>query len=187
MNPKLASARIALAQLLFITGKHDKAEEELHAATEADPENEELLHVLGSFYSRTRQSDVFEKLYRDLLRKKPESLIVKKRLAEFALAKNDTKTVKEFVEQILKSAPEDMDGKYFRGRIYLIESAFQKAADDFAVVTRLAPRFAPGFFHLGQAQVRLAKSAVAKLSFTIATEILPQWPPPNLTSFSTAT
>ena len=43
-------------------------------ATKADPENEELLHVLGNFYSSTRRYDDLEKLYQDLLKKKPDSV-----------------------------------------------------------------------------------------------------------------
>ena len=180
VNPKLLSARVALAQLLFVTGRQEKAEEELLSATKADPENEELLHVLGSFYSRTRQHDEFEKLYRDLLRKKPNSLIAKKRLAELALANNDKKQIKELVDEILKAAPDDLDGKYFRGRVYFNEKNFLKSADDFLIVTRLAPRFAPGFFHLAQTQVRLGKLAEAKRNFAKAAELLPHWQLPYL-------
>ena len=51
IDPKFHRARVALAQLYAATGKQDKAEQELLLATKADPENEELLHVLGSFYS----------------------------------------------------------------------------------------------------------------------------------------
>lgn len=106
------------------------------AATKADPENEDLLHVLGSFCSRTRKTDEFEKLYQDLLKRKPDSLVAKKRLAELSLAKNAIKKVKEYVEQILNASPDDVDGCYYRGRIYLREKQVQKANDDFAVVAR---------------------------------------------------
>ena len=100
------------------------------AATKADPENEDLLHVLGSFCSRTRRTDEFAKLYQDLLKRKPDSLVAKKGLAELSLAKNAIKKVKEYVEQLLNASPDDVDGCYFRGRIYLREKDVQKANDD---------------------------------------------------------
>ena len=112
------------------------------AATKADPENEDLLHVLGSFSSRTRKTDEFAKLYQDLLKRKPDSLVAKKGLAELSLAKNAIKKVKEYVEQLLNASPDDVDGCYFRGRIYLREKDVQKANDDFAVVARDGLRFA---------------------------------------------
>jgi Tfp pilus assembly protein PilF len=75
VDSKLAAARVALAQLYVFSGDPGKAEEELIIATKADPENEGLLHVLGSFYSVTKQIDDFEKLYLELLKKKPDSLV----------------------------------------------------------------------------------------------------------------
>ena len=63
IDPKFHRARVALAQLYAATGKQDQAEQELLLATKADPENEELLHVLGSFYTSTRRFDDLEKLY----------------------------------------------------------------------------------------------------------------------------
>ena len=86
VDPKFFRARIALAQLYATTSKQDQAEQELLIATKADPENEELLHVLGNFYSSTRRYDDLEKLYQDLLKKKPDSLIAKKRLVEIGRA-----------------------------------------------------------------------------------------------------
>ena len=47
IDPKFYPRAVALAQLYAATGKQDQAEQELLLATKADPENEELLHVLG--------------------------------------------------------------------------------------------------------------------------------------------
>ncbi len=76
-----------MARLYAATGKQDKAEEELLLATKADPENEDLLHVLGDFYQGTRRTNDMEKLYQDLVKKKPNSLMAKKRLADIYLRK----------------------------------------------------------------------------------------------------
>ena len=113
MDPKFNRARIALAQLYATLEKQDQAEQELLLATKADPENEELLHVLGSFYTSTRRFDEVEKLYQDLLKKKPDSIVAKKRLVEIYFNKNDRKQAKQYIENILKAKPTDSDGLFF--------------------------------------------------------------------------
>ena len=145
IDPKFHRARVALAQLYAATGKQEQAEQELLLATKADPENEELLHVLGNFYSSTRRYDDLEKLYQDLLKKKPDSLIAKKRLVEIYFTKNDRKQAKQYIDEILKSNANDNDGLYFRGRLNLADNEIKKSAEDLAIVTRNAPKFALGW------------------------------------------
>ena len=149
-------------------------------ATKADPENEELLHVLGSFYTSTRRFDEVEKLYQDLLKKNPDSIVAKKRLVEIYFNKNDRKQAKQYIEEILKAKPTDNDGLFFRGRIYLAENEPKKSAEDLATVTHNAPKFAPGFYVLGQARLRNNQIDEAKKNFTKATELARNWPEPTL-------
>ena len=144
IDPKFHRARVALAQLYAATGKQEQAEQELLLATKADPENEELLHILGNFYSSTRRYDDLEKLYQELLKKKPDSLIAKKRLVEIYFTKNDRKQAKQYIDEILKSNANDNDGLYFRGRLNLADNDIKKAAEDLSIVTRNAPTICVG-------------------------------------------
>ena len=180
VDPKFFRARIALAQLYATTGKQDQAEQELLLATKADPENEELLHILGNFYSSTRRYDDLEKLYQDLLKKKPDSLIAKKRLVEIYFTKNDRKQAKQYIDEILKSNAKDNDGLYFRGRFNLADNDIKKAAEDLSIVTRNAPQFALGWFFLGQAQLRQNEINEAKKSMAKAAELAPNWIEPKI-------
>lgn len=180
LDPKAANARVALAQLYLAMGNQKKGEEELVLGTQSDPENEALLHVLGLFYSITRRTQDFEKLYLDLLQKKPDSLIAKKRLAELYLAKGQVKPAREYAEAILKSQPGDIDGHFFRGRINYIENSFQKAIDDFAIVTRGSPRFGPGYYFLGLAQRAVNRVDEARKNMTRAIDLIPNWVPPRV-------
>ena len=86
MDPKATMARVALAQMYVATGDQERGEDELILATKAEPENEGLLHVLGLFYRATCRFAEFEKLYLDLLKKKPDS-IAKKRLCRIVPCK----------------------------------------------------------------------------------------------------
>ena len=180
INPNLTTARVALAQLYVSTGDSNKAEDELISATKADPENEGLLHVLGNFYSITKRIDEFEKLYTELLKRKPNSLIAKKRLAEFYLTRNEVMKARNLTDEILKTKPGDIDGHFFRGRIFLTEKNPQRAIEDLTISTTGAQRFGPGFYYLGQSQVAANQIENAKKSFSRAIELVPNWIPPRL-------
>src|SRR5581483_6346573 len=94
-------ARAALAVLYALEGKQDRAEEELLTATRGDPENEQLLHVLGNFYATSRKLNEYEKIYVDLLKRKPDSLVGRKRLAELYLARGDAKNLQLMADEII--------------------------------------------------------------------------------------
>ena len=70
-------------------GDQEMGEQELILAAKSDPENEELLHILGTYYSQTRSLDEYGNIYEDLLKRKPDSLSVKKKLTELLLMKGE--------------------------------------------------------------------------------------------------
>ncbi len=67
LDPQSSLARAALATVFLAQGKQEKAEQELLTMTKAEPGNDELLRILGDFYTRTWQLDSLKKLYPDLL------------------------------------------------------------------------------------------------------------------------
>jgi len=180
IEPGFLPARVALTRLYVAAGNEAKAEEELTIATSADPENEALLHILGDLYSRTRRYDDYEKLYRELLQKKPSSIVAKKRMIEILIVKGNLQQAKVYTDELLKGHPDDTDGYYFRGRCYLADKSYQKASDDLSVVITKAPTFAPGFYYLSMAQSGLNQTRQARNSLLKATELRPSWPAPRL-------
>jgi tetratricopeptide (TPR) repeat protein len=181
VQPEFLRARVALTSLYLAMGNEDRAEDELIVATKAEPENEQLLHILGDFYSRTRRPDDYEKLYRDLLQRKPESIVAKKRIVEILIMKGDLKKANAYIEEILKGHPDDTDGHYFRGRLHLAERNYQKARDELSLVTRKEPKFAPAFYHLALAQIGLNQMRQATSFLLKAAELNPVWLVPRLT------
>ena len=152
-NPKLLRAREGLAANYMAMGNQEKARQELIIATQTDPENEDVWHRLGNFYLQTKRFDEYETFYRDLLQKKPKSIVAKKKMVEILLSKGDLKAAKAYTEEILKAEPGDTNALFFRGRIYLSEKDFRKAHDDLTKVTAADPKFAPGFYYLAVAQI----------------------------------
>jgi tetratricopeptide (TPR) repeat protein len=180
-DPKLGQARIAIAKLHLARGDRKRAEEELLAASQDDPENEALLHVLGGFYQYTRHFDEVERIYLEFLKKKPESIAAKKRLAEIYILKKDFKSARHYVDAILKGEATDPDALFFRGRLALEEGNAKEAVSDLIAAARTRIRFAPGFYLLGMAQMRNHQVEDAKKSLTWAAEISPNWTPPRIT------
>ena len=180
-DAKSLGGRIALAQFYVRTGDQKRAEEELILATKQDPENEMLLNVLGNFYTTTGQFDEVEKIFQDLLKKRPNSMIAKKRLAELYITKNDLNRGKPLIDEILKSNSDDVDGRFYRGRVFLAEKKFKDAYEDLNFMARLSPQFAAGHLFLGIANASLTKTAEAKKNYTRATELAPNWVLPHIT------
>lgn len=180
-NPKLLRAREGLATLYLEKGNEDKAREELIIATKTDPENEYIWHRLGDFYLKTKRLEEYEKVYRELVQKKPKSMFVKKKLVEVLLAKGDVKTAKAYSEEMLKAEPGDSNALFLRGRIHLMEKDFRKAHDDFTKITAANPRSAPGFYFLALAQIGLSDIAQARGSLSKSLELSPTAIEPRLT------
>ena len=180
VDPKLAQARISIAKLHLSRGDRKSAEQELLAATKDDPENEALLHVLGGFYQRTGHLEEVEKIYLEFLQKKPNSLVAKKRLVEVYIVKKDFKTAGYYVDAILKAEATDPDGLFFRGRLALDEGNAKQAVSDLIAAARNRPRFVPGFYLLGMAQLQNHQIEDAKKSLSRASELSPNWMAPKI-------
>jgi putative PEP-CTERM system TPR-repeat lipoprotein len=179
-DPKLIEARVALPRLYLAMGGQAKAEQELILATEGDPENENLLHIRASEYAETQKFDEFEKLYLDLLKKKPDSLMAKKRLAEFYILKGDLQKGWAYTHEIEKARPGDPDAIYFYGRLHLAQKEWARAEELLLLAIRGAPSFVFAHYFVGQARLGNNDIAQAKTAFAKAKELNPVWLEPRL-------
>ena len=181
VNPKLLRGREGLSAIYMARGDEGRALQELISATKIDPENDDAWHRLGDLYVRLNRRDEYEKLYRAFLENKPDSIAGKKKMVEILLNKADFKTAKAHTDEILRAEPGDIDGLFFRARVYLSENDSRKAHDDLMRVTTADPKFAPAFYFLGLAQIRLGNIAQARGSLVQALELRPDAIEPRLT------
>ena len=174
-EPKAHKARAALADLYLNFGQRDKVEGELLAGIAADPDREEPIHRLANYYSVTNQFGRFEQLLLDLLRKKPDSLGAKKRLAELALVRGDLPQAKLRAQEITRLEPDGADGRFLRGRIYLAEKNFVKASAELDIVASGAPQSADAAYYYGLVRMALNYPQQARAAFLKATFLRPHW------------
>jgi tetratricopeptide (TPR) repeat protein len=179
IEPTLIQARIELLRLYQMMGEQALAEQELILATRADPENENLLHFRPGDYAGTRKFDEFEGIYLDLLKKKPDSLMAKKRLAEFYILKGDLGRGWTYTHEIEKARPGDADAIYFFGRLHLAQKEWARAAEVFRLATRNSPNFAFAYYFLGLARLENKEIAPAQTALTKALELSPTWLEPR--------
>jgi tetratricopeptide (TPR) repeat protein len=180
IDPNDNQARVALAKLYLAMGNREAGEQELLLATKSDPENRELLHILGTYYSATRGLDDYENLYMDLLRKKPDSRIAKKKLTEIFIMKGQLDKAWAYTNELWKAQPGDTDLSYFYGRLHLAQNEIRRAEEVFSSLTRSAPRFSPAYYFLGVSRLKNSETYQAKLAFAKAKELFPVWLEPRI-------
>jgi tetratricopeptide (TPR) repeat protein len=178
--PKYTPARAALATLYLAMGNQEKGEQELILATKFDPENEELLHIVGTYGSVTRRLDDYENFYRDFLKRKLDSTAAKKKLAEVLITMGELQRAWAYVHELWKARLGDTDVLYLSGRLQLAQNEYDRAAEAFSQVTRDRPRFAPAYYFLGQARLGTNDTRQAKIALTKAKELNPVWLAPRM-------
>jgi len=181
IDPNYNRARAALAKLYFAMGNQEKGEQEFILAARSNPENEELLHILGAYDFETRRLDDYENLYRDFLRKKPDSLAIKKKLMELFILKGEFDEARRYGGQLWQSHPGDIDVIYLHGRIYLAEKNYVQAKEKLFTVSRESPRFAFAHYFLGLARLGMNDTREARIAFIEAKELFPVWIKPRMT------
>src|SRR5581483_3949630 len=136
--------------------------------------------VLGTFYTQTKQFAELDKLYRDLLAKKPDSIAARKILGELAFGKGDFDQVKKYTDYILKANADDVEGRFFQARLYIKDKDFEQAANLLTTITVDSPDNGPVYYYLGIAKLGVGKIDEARNALVKATELRPSWITPKL-------
>src|SRR3990172_336497 len=173
INPNYDRARAALAKLYLAMGNQEKGEREFNLAVRANPENEELLHILGVFPFSMRRLDEYEDFYRNFLKANPDSLAIKKKLMELFIVKGEFDEARSYGGQIWHAHPGDIDVIYLHGRIYLAEKNYVQATEKLFTVSRQSPLFAFAHYFLGLARLCLHNTRETKRGFIEGKEFFP--------------
>ena len=112
-------------------------------------------------------------LYRDLLKAKPDSLAIKKKLTELFIVKGELQKAWAFTHEIAKAQPGDTDATYFYGRLHLAQKEWARAAEVLFYATRDAPSFAFAHYFLRLARLGTNNIRKAKMAFLRAKELFP--------------
>lgn len=179
VDPGYTRARAALANLYLAMGHRARGEGELWAATQSDPESEELLHIVDSYGLSAKAQDEHTAFYESILRIKPDSLVAKKRVTEILILQGDYKKASGLVGHIWQTQPGDSDAIYLDGRIALERKEYARAIEKLLGITRRDATFAPAYYFLGLARLGSGDFRQARAEFIKAKELHPVWLAPR--------
>jgi tetratricopeptide (TPR) repeat protein len=119
VDPKDPGPRAALIRVLMQEGKKDEIESFLQKTKKDLPGNSEGYRMLGDFYFATGDLDKAVAEYASLYHDHPSDVLVKKNYIQLLILKNHLEDAEKLNNEVLKSAPADVDALVYKGQIEL--------------------------------------------------------------------
>jgi tetratricopeptide (TPR) repeat protein len=160
------------ALILMDMKNYQKAKEMYQRVTELDPKDTDpyTLTIVAASYSFLKDYDkAIEKLTKNIEENPSHRQSYLQRGLLYRAKKDNPAALRDF-EHLVKSNPQSMEA-----RILYSESLFSmghsaEAVESWAELTRLKPDYAPGWFKLAQAELKLGLSMMASKAFKTQTE-----------------
>ena len=162
-----------LAQLLMQEGRKKETEELLKQAKKDLPNNSEGYRMLGDFYFANGDLDKAESEYESLYRDHPKDPKVKRNYIQLLILKNRVDEASTLNEEILKSAPEDVDALIYEGQIQMRRNDPAGAIESLGKAIRNDPDNAVAHYQLGLAYEQEPNESSAVSEWREAVRIRP--------------
>ncbi len=136
--------RLAIAKFWISAGKLDQARGLLEDGLAKTPDTPDFTLVLADIHGRLKQLDKAEAVLRRGLEQladldSPGGISMKTSLAKFLLAGSRRKEGRQLVEEVLAADPKNMDARYMKGTLLLMENDGPGAATEFRTVVQNYP------------------------------------------------
>jgi cellulose synthase operon protein C len=119
VDPKDPAPRAALIRVLMQEGKKDEIESFLQKTKKDLPGNSDGYRMLGDFYYATGDLDKAIAEYASLYQDHSSDVLVKKNYIQLLILKNRLDDADKLNNEVLKSAPADVDALVYKGQIEL--------------------------------------------------------------------
>jgi cellulose synthase operon protein C len=119
VDPEDPAPRAALVRVLMQEGKKDEIESFLLKTKKDLPKNSDGYRMLGDFYYATGDLDKAVAEYASLYHDHSSDVLVKKNYVELLILKNSLEEADKLNNEILKSAPADVDALVYKGQLEL--------------------------------------------------------------------
>ena len=116
-NPKDFEAQVTAAKLEYQVQRFDQAVEFLLKANQLQPDNFDVLAMLGVANMDAGKMDAAEKWYRAALGKKPDDIVALDGFCAVLLSKGDAKGAEAVIEKLAKLDPSNQDLPQFREKL----------------------------------------------------------------------
>jgi cytochrome c-type biogenesis protein CcmH/NrfG len=121
-EPKNAEAQVTAAKLEYQIQRYDQAVEFLLKANQIQPDNYEVVVMLGEANMDAGHLDVAEKWYKAAATKKPDDVTVLSSLAFIALQRGNAADAEKAIAKLEKVAPSSEDLPQFRDKLAALKS-----------------------------------------------------------------
>ena len=121
-NPTNFEAQVTAAKLEYQIQKFDRAIEFLLKANQLQPDNFDVVAMLGVANMDGGHNEAAEKWYRAALAKKPDDIVVLDGYCAVLLTKGDAKAAEAAIERLAKLDPTNQDLPQFREKLNSLKS-----------------------------------------------------------------
>jgi len=125
-NPKDFDAQVTAAKLEYQVQRFDQAVEFLLKANQLQPDNFDVVAMLGVANMDAGKFDAAEKWYRAALAKKPEDIVVLDGFCAVLLSQGKAKEADAAIEKLAKLDPTNQDLPQFREKLKSLNSGSSK-------------------------------------------------------------
>jgi tetratricopeptide (TPR) repeat protein len=151
VDPKNSAPRAALVRLLMQQGKRDQAEALLKQTKKDLADNSEGYRMLGDFYFAIGDLDQAAAEYASLYSKHPQDPLVRKNYIQILILKNQLDEADKLNNEILKSAPHDVEALVYKGQIQMRRNDAAGAVQSLEAALKNDPNSAVAHYQLGMA------------------------------------
>ncbi len=159
-NINNASAHILSARTYATLRQSDKAQEELDLAISLEPDNVEVWIARSDFNRSIGQTNKAAEDVKHALSMAPDNLQIQKRAVSLFLMSKQPDMIREgntFLDEALKSNPDDVELQLFKANSLLIEgttSAIESAKQILQKITEKEPEFSKAWLMLGELMLK---------------------------------
>jgi tetratricopeptide (TPR) repeat protein len=177
VQPSNAPAHLLLGESLAMQDERSGAIEELTTAVRLEPNSAEYLNTLGTVLARFLETGPAQQAFTRALQLDPHLADAHVSLALLLAQAGDLPGAAQHFDTaiaLLGSKPAAALPHYLRGKIYLQQNQYPKAAQEFQGALRVRPDYAEAWYLLGVARRATLDDAGALIAFRHAAEMLPQ-------------
>jgi tetratricopeptide (TPR) repeat protein len=158
VGPADRNARYVLASFYLVNRQLDKAENAFKELAAFDQDKPESQAILADYYSSINRTDDAIRIYEDILKKAPDYIQGRYRLAEILLTRGDSKGAAAQIDEALKKDSQDRQALLLQARLQIQKQqpdALKAAIEDLKEILRQDPNSRAGLYYMAEANFNL--------------------------------
>lgn len=162
LSPTNETIYVKVAEFYQATHRWSDAENALRKIISLKPESVKPLLLLGDFYALIGKNEQAIDAFREATELDPHSFLARNRLIAGYLDGGNVEEAERKILPILRQNKNDVDGRFFDGRLHFLRNNLDGARSILEGVVRDRPRFAPAHQFLGLVHAKQNDIALAR-------------------------